>query len=98
MLAGLDLASDPEPPRIAFSYSKSAPRLEAAVESSADILELAFCAEAVGGFRTTFSANRSLIMPCVVSALGGVAVVVVTDVELICRELFRLFIDVSPPS
>lgn len=95
LLADLDRASPPDPPRIAFSYSKSAPRLDAAVESSADILEPAFWAADDGGLRTTFSANKSLIMPCVVSGFGGVVVVVI-DVALICRELSKLLIEVSP--
>lgn len=84
------------PLRMAFSYSKSAPRLDAAFESSVDILAavaFAFCG--VIGFRTIFSANMSRIIPWVVSALGGVAAVDI-DVELICRELFRLLIDALP--
>ena len=70
LLADLDRASPPDPPRIAFSYSKSAPRLDAAVESSADILEPAVWAADDGGL--------------------------VIDVALICRELSKLLIEVSP--
>ena len=92
-----DRAPGPGPPLIAFSYSKSAPRLDAAFESSVDILPPIeeFGVVPAVGFRITFSANMSLIMPCVVSAFGGV-VADIMDVELICRELFKLLTDKFP--